>query len=864
MTKCSRVRPLRVLAAAVGLSLVGSVLAVYLPAAPTSATAAFAMGRLGGADRYATSALVAERAFAVAPTVILATGTNYPDALAASYLAGNIIAPILLTTPDLPLSPSTTAALGVLGTRNLILVGGTSAISAAEQATLSQTYSVTRVSGATRYDTMAAVDQYPGTSVSVFQGLRTAFLATGRDFPDAVGAGPIAYAKKFPIILTDSATLSSQAVATLTALGIQQVIILGGMSAILPAVEAAVNGMGITTLVRFAGADRSDTSAKLADYAIANLGFKSTVVNLASGDEALGGADALSAGPLGGSEDPVVTLVTLSVSGLGSAVGFATEHALTLTNGLAIGSSAALSDALLGQFSAAAGGTGSGSGSGGGGATGTAGVACGTPPTVGTGGSTGESTQTVRPQLTNVALVSLTTSTQATLANPAGLVLRFSFSSPVTGAPPVKTDFFLQNADATNPPANAPATASVEPSNTSAVDVYFPGIHTQAAFDNLGVAGVVPNAVQDLAVPSRTNPEASAPIGGHLNLVAGRTDTPDIQSFGGFRAGLAAGVTMVDLTFDCAAVPTGTVGYNVVLTDNSVHACSGPAPASTNPSGGNAVGGVGTTVITVSCPYPVGTNNPAFGGVPLTQAEVARFFVNAGTLTDTSGGPPNPLESAGTTATTCCTPAMQWLAPDLVSATAMPNQVIGGITRDQVVVNFDVPIFPPGTSAFSFFTISGTASTPTAVSITSPYNGNQQSVLATYPAGTLANVVGTYVTAGVVQSAVGSNNTNQPQSFGIVGTAQTSPTSAPDFVSASKTGANTVMFTFDKAPTVASAAGFNIYLPDGSAAAHGSSFAAPVGNTVTITFVPAVAGYTLATVSLGAGGVNAPPGGGAI
>ncbi len=214
------------------------------------------MVRVAGADRYATSALVAERAFAVAPTIILATGGTYPDALAASFLAGNMAAPVLLTTADLPLSPSTVGALVTLQTRNVILLGGLSAISAAEQTTLAQTYNVTRISGATRYDTMAAIDTNPGTTVGVFNGLRTAFLATGTDFPDALGAGPISYAKKFPIILTAGAALSPQAAATLTALGIQQVIILGGTAAITSGVEVAVNAMGIGTLVRFAGADR--------------------------------------------------------------------------------------------------------------------------------------------------------------------------------------------------------------------------------------------------------------------------------------------------------------------------------------------------------------------------------------------------------------------------------------------------------------------------------------------------------------------------------------------------------------------------------------------------------------------------------
>jgi putative cell wall-binding protein len=854
----------RAVAAAASVSLLAAVVALSAP--PAGATSAFTLGRLAGADRYATSALVAERAFAVAPTVILATGATYPDALAASFLAGNLVAPVLLTTPDVPLSPATTAALTVLGARNVVLLGGTGAISQAVQTALAATYNVTRVSGPTRYDTMAAVNQYPGTSVGTFQGLKTAFIATGEDFPDAIGAGPVAYAKKFPIILTAGQALSPQAVSTLTALGIQQVIILGGTAAISAGVESAINAMGIPTLVRFAGVDRSATSVQLADYAIANLGFKATIVNLASGDERYGGADALSAGPLGGSEDPVVTVTTDTSTNLGSALGFATEHAATLAAGTGIGGVGPLSDAVLTQFATAAGGSvagGGGGGGGGGGATGSAGVPCGTPPTVGTGGSTGQSSQTVRPQMTNVALISLTTANHGTPANPPGTLLRFMFSKAVTGSVPTPGNFFVQNSDATpGPPATS---AAVEPANTSAVDVYFPGVATQAAFDSLGVAGVFTDAVSD--VSGNGNPVASAPIGGHLNLVAGRTDTPDILSFGGFRQGANPGETMVDLTFDCAAAPTGTTGYNFVLTDNFVTTCSGPLASDLNPSGGNAPGGANTTVITVSCLNPAGTNNPAFNGVPLTASEVARAYISPGTLQDTSGGPTNPLESVGNTPTTGI-----WIAPDLTSATAMPNvNVGGGVFRDEVVYNFTQPVFPPLNGAFNFFTKTGASFNATALTITSPYNGNQSAVLATYTVGTLLNVVGTFVDAGALQAAVGANNTNQPQSYGIVGTTQTSPTVAPDFVSAAKSGANTVTFTFDK-PPVATATSFHIYLADGSAPADGTSAAAPVGNTVTITFGVPVANYRLATVSLGAAGVNvggvigadSPPGGGPI
>ncbi|NAZ84008.1 hypothetical protein GTR02_19555 [Kineococcus sp. R8] len=56
--------------------------------------------RVGGADRYATSALVATAVFADATTALIATGENFPDALAGVPAAAVNLAPILLVRPQ--------------------------------------------------------------------------------------------------------------------------------------------------------------------------------------------------------------------------------------------------------------------------------------------------------------------------------------------------------------------------------------------------------------------------------------------------------------------------------------------------------------------------------------------------------------------------------------------------------------------------------------------------------------------------------------------------------------------------------------------------------------------------------------------
>jgi len=62
----------------------------------------FGVERISGEDRYETSAEVAERLFPLATEVVLATGTNFPDALAGAAMAGRSGAPVLLVGDTLP------------------------------------------------------------------------------------------------------------------------------------------------------------------------------------------------------------------------------------------------------------------------------------------------------------------------------------------------------------------------------------------------------------------------------------------------------------------------------------------------------------------------------------------------------------------------------------------------------------------------------------------------------------------------------------------------------------------------------------------------------------------------------------------
>jgi len=93
--------------------------------------------RKGGADRYETSALLAESAITRKPrTVFVASGAGFPDALAAAPAAAVVGAPVLLTNPN-GLAPSVSTLLRSVEPDRIVVVGGPGSVSDAVTARLS-------------------------------------------------------------------------------------------------------------------------------------------------------------------------------------------------------------------------------------------------------------------------------------------------------------------------------------------------------------------------------------------------------------------------------------------------------------------------------------------------------------------------------------------------------------------------------------------------------------------------------------------------------------------------------------------------------------------------------------------------------
>jgi SpoIID/LytB domain protein len=302
--------------------------------------------RIAAADRYATAAAIATSTFTTTDTAIVARGdgpTSFPDSLAANYLGGTLAVTTLLATstsvPDVTLT-----TLQQLGVKNVRLLGGTSALSEGVATALTNAgYSVTRISGADRFVTAAAIATTPDQGgIGTIEGQRTAVLSSGETFPDALAAGGIVYRNHYPQLLTLAGSLPQSTSTALTQLGIKHVLITGGTSAVSDAVEQAVKGLGITT-ERLAGATRYDTAAAIANASVDRLNFSNTTVDVATGETF---PDALTGGSHAGrSQAPI--LLTAPGSVPQATCAFLTKWKATITVGRVFGGTSAVADSTV-------------------------------------------------------------------------------------------------------------------------------------------------------------------------------------------------------------------------------------------------------------------------------------------------------------------------------------------------------------------------------------------------------------------------------------------------------------------------------------------------------------------------------------
>jgi putative cell wall-binding protein len=196
--------------------------------------------RIGGADRYETSRNLVDYAFGStgASRVYLATGTNFPDALAAGAVAGGMDAAVILVDgKKLSIDAPTSALIKKLHPTDGAIAGGPVSVSTGLENSLSALGlpgGWQRFAGADRYDTATRIN------LEAFDLSATVYMATGANFPDALTGAVLAGARHAPLFLVPGQCATPGVVSAIRSLTPTRIVVFGGPNAVADAAQNLV------------------------------------------------------------------------------------------------------------------------------------------------------------------------------------------------------------------------------------------------------------------------------------------------------------------------------------------------------------------------------------------------------------------------------------------------------------------------------------------------------------------------------------------------------------------------------------------------------------------------------------------------
>ncbi|MGB3595330.1 MAG: cell wall-binding repeat-containing protein, partial [Ornithinimicrobium sp.] len=224
------------------------------------------VGRIAGTNRYGTAAQIALAYPDGVDTVYISNGSSFADALSGSSAAanskmpstleaGNLAAPILLTTSN-RLPEETVAALEEIEPSQIVILGGTKAVTPTVETALEDYGDVERLGGANRYETSQLIAElYP-------QDVSTVYVASGAEanFPDAMSGGALAGSQDAPVVLVRPDRVDDFTQGALDYLNADEIIVLGGPVAVS---EKVYDEIGADD--RLSGDNRFETSVAISE-----------------------------------------------------------------------------------------------------------------------------------------------------------------------------------------------------------------------------------------------------------------------------------------------------------------------------------------------------------------------------------------------------------------------------------------------------------------------------------------------------------------------------------------------------------------------------------------------------------------------
>ena len=224
------------------------------------------MYRISGDNRAATALAAADELKEILgvdsfDTIIIASGTNFADALAGSYLAAETGAPILLYTNNYEDELADYVSENLTDSGKVYILGGTYSVpETVENALLDQGFEADRLAGDSRFETNLAILEEAGVSGEEI------LVCTAYNFADSLSASAVGQ----PILLVNK-NLTADQKEFLS--GSTSFAIIGGVNSVSEDVEAELKTLG--DVIRVSGDSREETSAALAqryftapDYAV--------------------------------------------------------------------------------------------------------------------------------------------------------------------------------------------------------------------------------------------------------------------------------------------------------------------------------------------------------------------------------------------------------------------------------------------------------------------------------------------------------------------------------------------------------------------------------------------------------------------
>ncbi|MBM7549602.1 cell wall-binding repeat-containing protein [Peptoniphilus gorbachii] len=253
------------------------------------------VSRISGKNRYETALEISRKSFTSSDYAVVASGEDFPDALAGGQLAIQQNAPILLVSKT-GVSSTVSSEIKRLGVKHIYLLGGTSLISKSiEKELKSQVKTVERLAGKNRYETaneiFKAVLKNNLNGQTKEQVSSETWKVDGTNFPDALTAAPF----------IGKLNTNRNENLDIVFLGLQpKDVVLKGENAI--GGKSSVKG---NALKRLAGTNRYETATLIAKEYTSQVGGSVDTVYLANG---LSYPDALASAPAVAKNNSVLLL----------------------------------------------------------------------------------------------------------------------------------------------------------------------------------------------------------------------------------------------------------------------------------------------------------------------------------------------------------------------------------------------------------------------------------------------------------------------------------------------------------------------------------------------------------------------------